>query len=196
MRLSIFVHGLLSLIYLYLGWWDDGLPATRPTSKQGLLHLFGMNWKFIRREVKPKNKAELVEGIKRFWLTVVATKCQKYIRHLRKVIPRIIELNGNATGYWFIVLWFCCIQSNSIHWAGTPLWCCMSVSLLQATTNRWSHVVVCTGRKQFTILKFEPCWSVVLWIDRKKYMEVWGETRNVWTHLSVGVLVCWGYLNQ
>ena len=26
-----------------------------------------------------KNKAELVEGIKRFWLTVVATKCQKYI---------------------------------------------------------------------------------------------------------------------
>ena len=54
---------------------------------------------FIRREVKPKNKAELVEGIKRFWLTVDATKCQKYIRHLRKVIPRIIELNGNATGY-------------------------------------------------------------------------------------------------
>ena len=54
---------------------------------------------FIRREVKPKNKAVLVEGIKRFWLTVDATKCQKYIRHLRKVIPRIIELNGNATGY-------------------------------------------------------------------------------------------------
>ena len=94
-----------------------------------------------------KNKAELVEGIKRFWLTVVATKYQKYIRHLRKVIPRIIELNGNATGYWFILLWFCCIQSNSIHWASTPLCCCMSVSLHQGfTTNRWSHVVVCTGR--------------------------------------------------
>ncbi len=45
------------------------------------------------------NKAELVEGIKRFWLTVDATKCQEYIRHLRKVIPPIIELNGNATGY-------------------------------------------------------------------------------------------------
>ncbi len=42
--------------------------------------------------MKPKNKAELVEGSKRFWLTVVATKCQKYIQHLRKVIPRIIEL--------------------------------------------------------------------------------------------------------
>ena len=54
---------------------------------------------FIRREVKPKNKAELVEGIKRFWLTVDATKCQKYIQYLSKVIPRIVELNGNATGY-------------------------------------------------------------------------------------------------
>ena len=124
-----------------------------------------------------KNKAELVEETKRFWLTVVATKCQKYIRHLRKVIPGIIELNGSATGYWFILLWFCCIQSNSIHWAGTPLCCCMSVvSLHQGfTTNRWSHVVVCTGRKQFTILEFELCWGVVLWIDRKKHMEVCGE---------------------
>ena len=54
---------------------------------------------FIRREGKPENKAELVEGIKRFWLTVDVTKCQKYIRHLRKVIPGIIEVNGNATGY-------------------------------------------------------------------------------------------------
>ena len=142
-----------------------------------------MNWKFIRREVKPKNKAELVEGIKRFWLTVVATKCQKYIRHLKKVIPGIIELNGNATGYWFILLWFCCIQSNSIHWAGTPLCCSMSVSLHQGfTTNRWSHVVVCTGRKQFTILEFEPCWSVLLWIDRKKHMEVCGGKSGMCEH--------------
>ena len=134
--LSIFLHGLLSLIYLYLGWWwDEGLPAPRPASKQGLLHLFGMNWKeFIRREVKPKYKAELVEGIKRFWLTVDATKCQKYIRHLRKVISRIIELNGNATGYWFILFWFCFIQSNSIYWAGITLCCCMSVSLHQGFT--------------------------------------------------------------
>ena len=46
-----------------------------------------------------KNKAELMEGIKRFWLTIVATKCQKYIRHLKIVIPRIVELNGNATDY-------------------------------------------------------------------------------------------------
>ena len=119
-----------------------------------------------------KNKAELVEGFKTFWLTV-ATRCEKYIWHLRKVIPRIIELNGYTNDYWFILLWFCCIQINSIHWADTPLCCCMSVSLHQGfITNRWSHVAVCTGRKPFTIQGFEPGWSMVLWIDRNKHMEV------------------------
>jgi len=32
---------------------------------------------FIRREVKPKCKEELVEGIKSFWKTVDAAKCTK-----------------------------------------------------------------------------------------------------------------------
>ena len=54
---------------------------------------------FIRRDVKPTTKNELVEGIQKFWRTVTVNKCAKYIRHLRKVIPRIIELNGEATGY-------------------------------------------------------------------------------------------------
>ncbi len=30
--------------------------------------------------------------------TVTIDKCRRYINHLRKVIPRIIELNGDATG--------------------------------------------------------------------------------------------------
>lgn len=32
---------------------------------------------FIRREVKPTSKDELVEGIKRFWKTVNAAKCTR-----------------------------------------------------------------------------------------------------------------------
>ena len=55
--------------------------------------------KFIRREVKPSNKSELIMGISRFWTTVNVNKCRKYISHLRKVIPRIIEVEGAATGY-------------------------------------------------------------------------------------------------
>ena len=79
-----------------VNWW-----RTSPESLDGnpIENLWHELKEFIRREVKPKNKAELVEVIKRFWLTVDATKCQKYIRHLRKVIPGIIEVNGNATGY-------------------------------------------------------------------------------------------------
>ena len=54
---------------------------------------------FLRREVKPRTKDELVQGILQFWDTVDVAKCTRYIRHLRKVLPRIIELNGDATGY-------------------------------------------------------------------------------------------------
>ncbi len=54
---------------------------------------------FICWEVKPKNKEELIEGIIEFWKTVNKEKCSKYIKYLRKVVPKIIELNGCATSY-------------------------------------------------------------------------------------------------
>ena len=54
---------------------------------------------FIRREVKPMNKSDLILGILRFWDIVDCQKCCKYINHLRKVIPRVIALRGAATGY-------------------------------------------------------------------------------------------------
>ena len=43
---------------------------------------------FIRREVKPTTKAELVSGIEQFWKIVDVAKCKKYI-HLRKVFPKV-----------------------------------------------------------------------------------------------------------
>ena len=54
---------------------------------------------YVRREIKPKRKDELIQGILKFWQTVDITKCRKYIRHLRKVVPKIIECEGGATGY-------------------------------------------------------------------------------------------------
>ena len=54
---------------------------------------------YLRREVKPTTKQELVNGIQEFWRTVDVTKCKKYIRHLRKVIPKVVEVEGAATGY-------------------------------------------------------------------------------------------------
>ena len=55
---------------------------------------------FMRREVMPRNKSKLVDGILRFWQNMDKAKCQKCIRrHLRMVFPKIIELNGAAPGY-------------------------------------------------------------------------------------------------
>ena len=54
---------------------------------------------FVQHVVRPKSKSELVAGIKQFWDTVTAEKCCKYIYHLRKVIPKVIEFGGHCTGY-------------------------------------------------------------------------------------------------
>lgn len=54
---------------------------------------------YICRVAKPKTKDELVIVITAFWNTVGKQKCTKYIRHLRKVLPKVIEMEGAATGY-------------------------------------------------------------------------------------------------
>ena len=54
---------------------------------------------YIRRVVKPKTKDELVSGIFQFWDSVDIAKCKKYIGHLRKVVPKVIEMDGGPTGY-------------------------------------------------------------------------------------------------
>ena len=61
--------------------------------------LFLCMQEYIRREVKPHFKDELVQGIQQFWGSVSVQKCRRYIGHLRKVLPRIVELEGAATGY-------------------------------------------------------------------------------------------------
>ena len=64
------------------------------------LRMSGMNSKdHLRGVVKPRSKQELIDEILAFWETVDEHKCHKYIGHLKKVIPKVIEYNGNATGY-------------------------------------------------------------------------------------------------
>ena len=54
---------------------------------------------FIRRETKPKSKQQLIDGIQLFWSTMTEEKCCRYINHIHKVIPKVLENSGNATGY-------------------------------------------------------------------------------------------------
>jgi hypothetical protein len=79
-----------------INWWKT--PAESPDLNpiENLSHELK---EYIRREVKPKVKEELIDGIQQFWGTVDQAKCEKYIGHLQKVIPKVIELEGSATGY-------------------------------------------------------------------------------------------------
>ena len=79
-----------------VNWWKT--PAESPDLNP-IENLWHELKEYIRREVKPRTKDELVNGIHEFWTTVDTAKCQKYIRHLRKVIPKVIEVKGEATGY-------------------------------------------------------------------------------------------------
>ena len=54
---------------------------------------------FLRTTAKPQNKDDLIAGIQEFWKSVTPEKCRRYISHLRKVIPRVLEVNGESTGY-------------------------------------------------------------------------------------------------
>ena len=79
-----------------INWWKT--PAESPDLNP-IENLWHELKEFIRRETKPKTKEELVTGIINFWDTVTVEKCTKYINHLKQVIPKVIELNGEATGY-------------------------------------------------------------------------------------------------
>ena len=77
-----------------INWWRT--PAESPDLNP-IENLWHELKEYMRREVKPKTKQELIDGIHMFWNTLTVAKCRKYIGHLRKVIPRVLEVGGAAT---------------------------------------------------------------------------------------------------
>ena len=76
-----------------VNWWRTPPESPDLNPIENLWHELK---EFLRDRVKPKDQSELVEGIKSFWGTVDREKCVKYISHL---IPKVIELQSDATGY-------------------------------------------------------------------------------------------------
>ena len=54
---------------------------------------------YLRHQYKPTNMESLIDGIKTFWKTMTPDVCKKYIGHIQKVMPKVIEVNGEASGY-------------------------------------------------------------------------------------------------
>lgn len=79
-----------------INWWRT--PAESPDCNP-IENVWHELKEYIQREVKPTNKQDLVDGIARFWLTMEIHKCCRYIDHLQKVLPRVIEKGGEATSY-------------------------------------------------------------------------------------------------
>lgn len=79
-----------------VNWWKT--PAESPDLNP-IENMWHELKEYIRRVVKPKTKDELVSGIFQFWDSVDIAKCKKYIGHLRKVVPKVIEMDGGPTGY-------------------------------------------------------------------------------------------------
>ena len=79
-----------------INWWKTPPESPDLNPIENLWHELK---EFIRREVKPRNKENLVNGILSFWDTVTIHKCCRYINHLNKVIPKVIDVSGEPTGY-------------------------------------------------------------------------------------------------
>ena len=79
-----------------INWWPTTAESPDANPIENMWHEMK---EYLRRVVKPRKKEELMKGIQEFWETVNIEKCTRYINHLRKVLPKIIECDGGPTGY-------------------------------------------------------------------------------------------------
>ena len=79
-----------------VNWWQTPPESPDMNPIENLWHELK---EYNHREIKPRNKDELIEGILRFWDTVDVRKCCRYINRLKKVLPKAIEVRGEPTGY-------------------------------------------------------------------------------------------------
>lgn len=79
-----------------INWWAT--PSESPDLNP-IENLWGLLKQLLRTTHKPKNLDELKEGVLTFWQSLTPAVCHKYISQLHKVIPKVIEVGKNPSGY-------------------------------------------------------------------------------------------------
>lgn len=79
-----------------VNWWRT--PPESPDLNP-IENVWGSLKYFLRHNYKPRNLEELIAGIQQFWKSMTPEVCRKYIGHLQKVMPKVVELEGAASGY-------------------------------------------------------------------------------------------------
>ena len=54
---------------------------------------------YLKRQVKPRTKAQLVDGTTEFWTNLTAEDCAKYIDHIHRVLPHVVLNDGGPSGF-------------------------------------------------------------------------------------------------
>ena len=79
-----------------INWWKTPPESPDLNPIENLWHQLKDH---LRRNVKPRNLEELLRGIREFWSNLTPAKCVKYIDHIQRVLPVVVEREGKATGF-------------------------------------------------------------------------------------------------
>lgn len=77
-------------------WWRS--PPESPDLNP-IENIWGSLKQFLRTSYKPDSLDSLKAGIQYFWNTLTPDVCRRYIDHLHKVIPQVIQVQGEPSGY-------------------------------------------------------------------------------------------------
>ena len=79
-----------------INWW-----ATPPESPDlnSIENIWGSLKQYQRTTYKPSNMDALKSGIQQFWMTLTPEICQRYIGHIQRAIPKVVEVYDEPSGY-------------------------------------------------------------------------------------------------
>ena len=72
-------------------WWPT--PPESPDLNP-IENVWGSLKQYLRNFYKPRNLEQLKNGIQQFWATLSPSVCTRYIQHLDKVIPKVVQVQG------------------------------------------------------------------------------------------------------